>query len=463
MISLATILMKYLIGLVGITVVVIIHEIGHLLSARANGIEVEVFSFGIGPKLWGKRVKGTEFRISLLPLGGYCRLKGSDDLSQALIHGKRSFTHTEEGSLFGVHPLKRALTYLSGPVANIIFSLLIFALLASLPHRLISTEARVATINDYPLLFPDATSPAYESGLRNGDLVTKLGTTPIEDWEHLETLLFDSADGKETFTVLRNAEPLVIEVEGEHQEGAAYRFGLTPLQDAVVGSVRPATAEAQAGLHRGDRIIRVDGHEVSNHLDLHTRLAGKTDDITLTVLRDGKEHTVSFIPARDEAGKPVFGFSLQYKTKQVPQQPFRLANGWETTTRITAEILTALRSVLQRDKTAESSSEFTGMARSALLIGDITSLGFEQNTQSGLHALLYLMGIVSISLALANSIPLPAFDGGQIVIALVEWMTKRQIRPKTYYVLQLIGIGCVLLIFLLLTLTDIRHFLLIRR
>ncbi|MEA4860467.1 MAG: site-2 protease family protein, partial [Sphaerochaeta sp.] len=129
MTNIAAILMKYLIGLVGITVVVVIHEIGHLLAARANGIEVEVFSFGLGPKLWGKRVKGTEFRLSLFPLGGYCRLKGSDDLSQALIHRQRSFTHTEEGSLFSVHPLKRAFTYLSGPIVNLLFSLLIFALL----------------------------------------------------------------------------------------------------------------------------------------------------------------------------------------------------------------------------------------------------------------------------------------------------------------------------------------------
>jgi regulator of sigma E protease len=206
----------------------------------------------------------------------------------------------------------------------------------------------------------------------------------------------------------------------------------------------------------------VDGNAVANHLDLHSHLIGKTDGITLTVLRDGEEHTISFTPAKDETGKPVFGFSLQSKTKQVDAQPFRLAQGWETTKRITRQIFAALASLVQQ-KEAEGRSEFTGMARSALMIGDITSLGFEQNKQSGVHALLYLMGIVSISLALANSIPLPAFDGGQILIALVEWLTKRQIRPKTYYVLQLVGIGCVLIMFLLLTLTDIRHFLLLRR
>lgn len=462
MTSIAAILMKYLIGLVGITIVVVIHEIGHLLAARANGIEVEVFSFGLGPKLWGKRVKGTEYRLSLLPLGGYCRLKGSDDLSQALIHKKRSFTHTEEGSLFSVHPLKRAFTYLAGPIANIFFSLFIYTLLASLPHQVISTEARIATTNSYPLLFGQAVSPAYDAGLRNGDLVTRLGSTPIEDWEHLEGLLASSSDGNETFSVLRNGEQLLLPVKAIETSLSSFRFGLTPLQEAVVGSVRPATPEAAAGLRSKDLIIRVDGKDVANHLDLLTLLEGKTESITLTVVQNEKEHTLTFAPAKDETGKPVFGFSLQSKTKQVQAQPFRLANGWETTKRITRQIFAALRSLVQREQ-AEGRSEFTGMARSALMIGDITSLGFEQNKQSGVHALLYLMGIVSISLAMANSIPLPAFDGGQILIALVEWVTKRQIRPKTYYVLQLVGIACVLIIFLLLTLTDIRHFLLLRR
>lgn len=99
--GIAAILMKYLIGLVGgITIVVVIHEIGHLVTAKLNGIDVEVFSFGLGPKLIATNHKGTEYRLSLLPFGGYCRLKGSDDLSQALIHKQKQFTHTEEGSLF---------------------------------------------------------------------------------------------------------------------------------------------------------------------------------------------------------------------------------------------------------------------------------------------------------------------------------------------------------------------------
>jgi len=91
--SLLTLISKYLIGLLGIGLVVVIHELGHLLSARACGIDVEVFSFGLGPKIWGLEHKGTDFRISVLTFGGFCRLKGSDDLIQALLQKDKDFPH----------------------------------------------------------------------------------------------------------------------------------------------------------------------------------------------------------------------------------------------------------------------------------------------------------------------------------------------------------------------------------
>ncbi len=97
------------------------------------------------------------------------------------------------------------------------------------------------------------------------------------------------------------------------------------------------------------------------------------------------------------------------------------------------------------------------------MIGDITTLGFENNAISGIRGLLYLMGVVSISLAVVNLLPIPAFDGGQIIIATVEWITRKQMQPRTYYYLQLIGVAFVIVLFLVLTLADVRHFLALRR
>ncbi len=459
--ELLSLLVKYLIGLIGITIVVIIHEIGHLAAAKFHGIEVEVFSFGLGPKLYGKLHKGTEYRISMFPLGGYCRLKGSDDLSQALIDRQSTFMHTEEGSLFSVHPSKRVITYLAGPLANLIFAVLLYSLLVSLPMQIVTTPSVIATVNDYPGLFDNSTSPASDAGLQTGDEVLFLNEVRIVDWEDLQGRLA-SSDGMDTFTIRRSDRIFDIAVVGQRTDEGTYRYGLTVLQPTLIGSVRPSSAEYRAGLRSGDRITRVGDTPVSNQLELLTSLQDSGQSIQLTIQRDTEEKLITFSPKLDEHARAVFQFSLATNTVQREGKPFNLLNGYRQTKHIMAQTLAMLRDVFTRDQNNLRSS-VTGMARSAMLIGDVTALGLEQHASSGFYALLYLMGGVSISLAIVNLIPLPAFDGGQILIAMAEWVRKKQIRPKTYYVLQLLGVVCIIAIFLLLTLVDIRHFLMIRR
>ena len=171
---------KYLIGIVGITVVVLIHELGHLVAARICGIDVEVFSFGFGPRLIGKHIGDLDLRLSLFPVGGYCRLKGSDDVRQSLRNEQSLFL--EEGSIFAASPIRRIITYLAGPVASFLLALLIYTILSLMPYEVLSTEAIVTTVNDYPELFgPEATSPAYDAGIRSGDRVLALNGETIDD------------------------------------------------------------------------------------------------------------------------------------------------------------------------------------------------------------------------------------------------------------------------------------------
>ena len=166
--TLFSLLLKYLIGLVGISLVVLVHETGHLVVAKICGIGIEVFSVGFGPKIVGWQVAETELRLSLVPVGGYCRLKGSEDLSRALRYKNRYFTHTEHGSYFAAHPAERAATYLGGVTFNVLFAILLYALLAALPFTVVSTTARVATTNSYESLFGANESPAWLQDARRG-------------------------------------------------------------------------------------------------------------------------------------------------------------------------------------------------------------------------------------------------------------------------------------------------------
>jgi regulator of sigma E protease len=458
--DLTSILVKYLIGLIGIGFVVIIHELGHLVVARFCGISVEIFSFGLGPRLWGFQFHSTEFRISLLPFGGFCRMKGADDLTRALDSNARVFTHTETGSLFSVHPMKRFLTYAAGPITNFLFAVVLYAILSSVPYSVLSTRPMVATVNMYPQLFGQVSSPAYDGGLKTGDLVLQYDSTEIRDWEELEELLISATEAEHVFQVERNGEQLSFLVQAEPVQDY-YRFGLSRSQAPIVGSVRPRTPEHDAGLLPKDLIVACNGREVHNDLDLMVALATNVGQTTLKVLREGEPFSISFTPNTDENGKGDWAFSLAADTRKINGAPFNLVTGIKTTYLITWNTIKALVMILT-GKASDVRQEFTGMVRAALMIGDITTLGLESNVFSGLRALLYLLGIVSISLAIGNMLPLPAFDGGQMLIGLYETVTTKRIRPQHYWVLQLIGFFTVILIFGFMTYVDLHHLYLIR-
>ncbi|HKM07209.1 MAG TPA: M50 family metallopeptidase, partial [Sphaerochaeta sp.] len=269
------------------------------------------------------------------------------------------------------------------------------------------------------------------------------------------------SEGLQLFTIERRGKLLNVSVMGEKNE-LGIRYGLSVARYPIVGSIRPATPESGAGLQKGDRISSVNGRRVSNDLDLLVALESNTDQSVLLVQRGDEEFTITFRPDLNEQGKGEWNFALAAYNKSMSSPSFSLANGWDTTVQMAKDTLTSLM-LLIRGKSRNVRQEFTGTARAALMIGDITTLGLESNTSSGLRALWYLLGVVSISLGIANLLPLPAFDGGQVLTALFEWITGKNIQPKTYWTLQLVGIVIVVGIFVFLGFADILHFLSIRR
>ncbi|MCH3916487.1 MAG: RIP metalloprotease RseP [Spirochaetia bacterium] len=457
-------LLYYALGIICIGCVVLFHEAAHLFAAGICGIEVEVFSFGFGPRLVGWQKGNTEFRISLLPFGGYCRMKGSDDLLRALDDKSDTFTHVENGSLFSVHPLPRAMTYLAGPLANIFLAIILCILLQATPYQVLSLPATVATVNDYPTLFTGTSaSPAYDQGLRTGDILLSIGSIPITDWEQASTVLQTLQNGQAAVKISRNGKEATYTIQGEDTGNGTYRFGLTNLIPAHVSLVKPWTPERKAGLKAGDWIIGCNGQAVTNNLDLLAALATVTPssgDIQLTIRHAGtdKKQVIAYTPIFVNS-KLQNGFSLAAPTRWIEGKKLGKAIGKGTVMAfgLFTETIHSLYSILT-GKQDDVRQVLTGPMRASYMIGNITALGWEHSAYSAFKALLYLLGVVSVSLAIANLIPLPSFDGGQILIALGEAITKHRINPKNYWRIQLIGLACIILIFILMYYVDIRYF-----
>ena len=125
------IIVNIVLGLIGLGIVIFVHELGHFLAARATGIGVDAFSLGWGKVLVSHKRKGTEYRLSLFPVGGYCKLKG-EELYRRAVADDSSTVEPEEGSLFSVSPWRRILTFFAGPLANLIFAVLALSIIWSL-------------------------------------------------------------------------------------------------------------------------------------------------------------------------------------------------------------------------------------------------------------------------------------------------------------------------------------------
>ena len=430
-------LIHLVIGLIGIGFVIFLHELGHFLASRAMGIDVEVLSYGFGPRLFSIMGRNTEYRFSMIPFGGYCRMKGSLDLMKALRDEKGSFDTTEKGSYFGSTPLRRIIIYLSGPLMNILLAIIILSISAMIPVERISDPAYAVSIAEYPELFPDAPE---QPGIEKGDRIVSSGSTVFPDWQSVEAFLREHRGEVVEVRVMRDGELVSTTLEPLRVAGEP-SFGITVLIDPVIG--RSISDEFLPG----DRIVSADGVPVHSQLDLYSI---NKESFTIEIERDGE-----ILERRIENRVLPFAWESGIRISRDNVRP--LIYGVERSLNIAASAIKAL-GALVTFHLSDALSVLTGPVKAAENIGNITVLAFSESAESGIRSLLQLMAVVSISLAAGNLLPIPTFDGGQILICLSELLARRELRPRSYVMLQIIGMILALCIMVMMYSLDIKAY-----
>ncbi|MBL8729776.1 MAG: RIP metalloprotease RseP [Planctomycetes bacterium] len=266
-----------LLAAVGIGLLIFIHELGHFLAARLAGVRVEIFSLGFGPRVFGAAWRGTDFRVSLVPFGGYVMVAGQDP-------GDRRYPRSE--SLWAKSAGQRALFWSGGVLMNALFALLVFPLVF---RAGVSFEAPVIGQVDHG-------GAAWEAGLQPGDRVAAIAGKSIYA---IDNLMVEAA--------LAGGRPVALEIVAA--DGSRRVVTATPQFDAAAGlfglGIRPAidpepptivvTADgpaAAAGLRTGDQLLAVDGEATAPYLPdslapgvpatVAVRRAGETLQVTVT-------------------------------------------------------------------------------------------------------------------------------------------------------------------------------------
>lgn len=432
--------------IVVIAVLVFVHEYGHFWAARKCGVLVQRFSIGFGKVLWRRTDKqGTEFAISLIPLGGYVKMLDERNETVPDNLKERAFGSKTVG--------QRAFIIAAGPLANFLFAILAYwsVYLLGLPI----VKPVIANVAPHSLVAQAGIEPNYlieaVDGVETPDwesinlqLATKIGNPSVK----LKLRQFDS-DYTVTKTV--NLQHWQYDPEKQSAFGA---LGIEPVRAIIENTLQkviPDSPAALAGLQAGDKIVAVNGKTV-NWQELVTIIRESQDQkIKFLVERDGLEKIVVVQPKLNEKGQPVIGIVPVFKP---------LAQEYRTTLKygILPAFTLAVEKVKQLSWTTIQviGKLFTGDISVKNLSGPISiAQGAGISSSIGLVYYLSFMALISINLGIMNLFPLPILDGGHLIFLGVEAITKKAVSEQIQGIAYRIGAILLLALTLLALFNDV--------
>lgn len=410
--------------LLGLSILVGLHELGHLLAAKAFGMRVEKYSIGFPPKIWGKKFGETEYSIGAIPLGGFVKITGMIDESL----DTKSLSAEPEPWEFRAKPAwQRLIVMLGGIIVNVITGIIIFIILVYVNGQSYLTKEQ---LNKHGIVAYDL---GEQLGLKTGDRIINISGQAYETYSDLRSpdVLLGS-DG--FYTVEREGKLLTIPIPNDFIDKFSDKdvAFFEPRMAFKVGKVLKGSNAEEGGLKPDDRIVALNGERFTYFDEFKTgldTLAG--DKITALVVRDGKELPLEFTVSEDG----TLGFA-RYGLLEFSQRDFTLA---EAASKGTAD---AFNVVFYNVKAF--GKMFSGdVSPSKSLSGPIGIAQFFGGTWDW-NNFWRITGLLSMVLAFMNLLPIPALDGGHVMFLGWEIITGR--KPSDKFLENAQKIGMILLL-----------------
>ncbi len=407
---------------------IFIHELGHFIAAKKRGLIADRFSIGFGPRLFGWHRNGTDFRLSLLPLGGYVSLPQLADMGRVEGGGKE-----EADKLAPISYADKMIVAVMGAVFNLIFALLLSLVLWGVGREIVKSTS-VGFVaeeirNADGAIVP---GPAYEAGILPGDTIDSIDGKSVPDWWYFQNAIAtgigkeDGEAGRRQVEVgiLRDGETMAFTVYPELVSSERMRYiGIEPETDEtsapIVIHLEPDMPAIESGLEPMDRLIKLDGEVIISGAFLNTYLSKHGDrSIDVTVERNGKEVTLPIHPRTKEGEtSPRFGFAydFQYKTERVHYNPVEQLYRFAETMKMTLYALIHKNS----DVKVKNMSGPVGIVH-----------GLTRMAQIGFIDLLWMLALINVNLAIFNLLPIPVLDGGHMLFATISKLIGRPLPQK---------------------------------
>ncbi len=433
-----TMIVNIVIGLIGLGIVIMAHEAGHFIAAKRAGIQVDAFSIGWGKPLFRKKIGETEYRISMIPMGGYCKMKGENALKIAW-EEKMDTLPKEKGDFFAASPLKRIFVALSGPLANLLFAVIVLSILWGVGFTYQTYENRVVNVSDYQLPGTKATYPADKAGIQTGDRIISIEGKEVNHYRDIQEAVAPAGGKTLEFVLKRENQTIQTTITPllDKQSGVG-KIGVYAWIDPIIGEVKENSPAARAGLQKGDRVLRVEGEKVSHSIDFSEVLAGDPEKIDIRFLRSGTEQSTTLVPHYTEEGTAELGFSFENITVNTPDYNIFQALGQGVRETVNTLGLT-LRGIGLLFSGINVTEAVSGPIKISYYMGEITTAGFKVGVGTGITSLLQFLSFISVAVFIMNLLPIPLLDGGLVLLYAVEGIIQKPLKPVVIYRYQTIG------------------------
>ena len=426
------VLVKTLQVILALSLLIIVHELGHFMWARIFGIKVEKFyiffdvkGHAIARWHWGE----TEFGIGWIPFGGYCKIAGMVDESMDLEQLKKAPQPWE----FRSKPAwQRLLVMAGGVLNNFIFAIIVYCLIAGIwGNAYISNRDAHIAPNEL----------AQEMGFKLGDHIIAFDDYEPQDFGMLQADL--ARRNVRTASILRDADTLTLYIDQSYIGDVLNSPGMFDLAlPFIIDSMRVDGPNAACGIVAGDRITAFNGKPVGYIQDAREVLAElKSQTVMASIVRDAD--TLSVPVAVDSLGQ----IGVYLKMPEVVYEQYSALESipagckltWETMSGYVKDLGLLLR---------PSSGAYKSVG-SFIAIGQVFPSAWDW------YRFLSILALLSVMLGIMNLLPIPALDGGHILFTLYEMVTRRKPGVKFLAIMQIIGMALIFALMILAFGNDI--------
>lgn len=440
-----------------IAILVFVHEFGHFAAAKLSGMRAEIFAIGFGKRLFGfNKITGftfgdlpkdfdgkgnTDYRVCLLPLGGYVKIAGMVDET------------TKDEELFAKEPQeyefraksvpRKMFVITAGVLMNLLLALLIFWGVTYYKGKQVTKTTTIGYI------LPESTADSL--GFMENDRILSINDRKVENWEDIRANIYIHTLGEDLyFNLLRNGVKKQIYVprnlisdENEHP------FLLPENLRPAIGEVVLNSPAEKSGIKPGDIFLKLENENLASP-DQATKIISSNKNIELPlVISRGKDTlTLSVTPGEDGKIGVTIG---QVYTGRIDYQQFgffeSFVYGWGEIERMTDLTFSMLGKV------------FTGKIEFGKAFGGPIRIAQVATTsaEAGIASFLYFLALLSLSLAIINIMPFPVLDGGHLIIIIVEGIIKREIPLKVKIAIQNVGMVLLLMLMAFIIYNDFLH------